>query len=220
MIMRWVHEMGWWMWFFLVIWWVKNDGEKWIWWMVIWWGENGWTNYAPCPITTICDHMCANRNRSEPCLCCFCTSTSCCIVLDKPSISMVGGAVAQDDSATLQSEMLQVAPGQMKICFRCSALKAEWKYKLMRTTTMVLQGQAGCNCNMIIFSNFNKCTMFTSLQYTWTRSKLWCSAAGQTGYGRRAVKSFRAEHDSSTPEFHGNEVRCPPATFQTWSTTP
>ena len=36
--------------------------------------------------------MCANRNRSEPCLCCFCTSTSCCIVLDKPSISMVGGA--------------------------------------------------------------------------------------------------------------------------------
>ncbi len=28
MMLGWVHEMGWWMWFFLVIWWVKSDGEK------------------------------------------------------------------------------------------------------------------------------------------------------------------------------------------------
>ena len=27
-MLGWVHEMGWWMWFFLVIWWVKNDFEK------------------------------------------------------------------------------------------------------------------------------------------------------------------------------------------------
>ena len=52
----WGDSETWW-----VKWWWKMMMQNWIGWMIKWWMNNGWTNYAPDPPTTItCCHAPCN----------------------------------------------------------------------------------------------------------------------------------------------------------------